>query len=135
MSVVYDMPVLVVDDVPAMQEIIGAVARRAGFSDIENVASGGAALERLRKKKFGLVISDVEMDEMSGLDLLEHVRADDRMKQTRFIMISAHRRSEFVKEAVERGVDCFMVKPFSPRQLQNKIEWVCAQRARSPGHR
>jgi two-component system chemotaxis response regulator CheY len=128
MRINYEMPVLVVDDVDAMQDIVAAVLRRAGFVNVETVASGRAALQRLRDRRYGLVVADLEMEEMSGLDLLRHVRDDETLKETRFIAISAHRRPDFVTEAVELGADCFILKPFSPALLTEKVQSVCAER-------
>jgi two-component system chemotaxis response regulator CheY len=124
----YEMPVLVVDDIAAMQEIIAAVLRKAGFVNIETVSTGQAAIERLRRSRYGLIVADCEMEEMSGLDLLRQVRADDGLKGTRFIAISAHRRHEYVTDAAESGADCFILKPFSPAHLLAKVGEVCAER-------
>jgi CheY-like chemotaxis protein len=78
----------------------------------------------LKSKKYAVVISDVQMEEMSGLEFLDLVRHDEELKHTHFIMISAHKQAQWVSEAAKRGADCFIMKPFSPAQLQQKLESI-----------
>jgi two-component system chemotaxis response regulator CheY len=124
------MPILVVDDTPAMAEIITAVAKRAGFENVDQVGSGGEAKHSLESGSYGLVISDLEMEDVGGLELLKWVRAREEMRHVRFIMITAHKRHDYVYAASNGGADCFIVKPFSPLKLKERIRAVCAA---SPG--
>jgi two-component system chemotaxis response regulator CheY len=128
MAINYEMPVLVVDDIAAMQEVVAAVLKKAGFVNIETVSTGSAAMERLRSARYGLIVADCEMEEMSGLDLLKLVRSEEATKATRFIVISAHRRHDYVTQAIELGADCFIPKPFSIAHLLAKVKQVGAER-------
>jgi two-component system chemotaxis response regulator CheY len=131
MPVDFSMPILVVDDEPMMVDVIMAVAARAGFEDVEPVSTVRDALVRLQQKRFGLVISDFELGVGTGLDLLTLVRESDGLGHLRFMMISAHKRPDYIAAAGRGGVDYFLCKPFSPKTLQDKIEQICA----TPVHR
>jgi two-component system chemotaxis response regulator CheY len=116
--------VLVVDDYGTMRRIIRNLLTQIGFTNIEEAADGAAALSKLREKSFGLVISDWNMEPMTGLQLLQEVRADNKLKPTPFIMVTAESKTENVVAAKEAGVNNYIVKPFNAETLKKKIESV-----------
>ena len=118
------MPVLVVDDYNTMIRIIRNLLKQIGFSDIDDAADGSAALARMREKKYGLVISDWNMEPMTGYALLQEVRSDPALSQTPFIMVTAESKTENVIAAKKAGVNNYIVKPFNAQTLQSKIEAV-----------
>ena len=118
------MSVLVVDDYNTMIRIIRNLLKQIGFSDIDDAADGSAALARMREKKYGLVISDWNMEPMTGYELLKEVRADPGLSKTPFIMVTAESKTENVIAAKKAGVNNYIVKPFNAATLKTKIEAV-----------
>jgi two-component system chemotaxis response regulator CheY len=124
MAIDLSMPVLVVDDYNTMIRIIRNLLKQIGFESIDDAADGEAALAKLRKHKYGLVISDWNMEPMSGYALLQEVRADPDLAATPFIMVTAESKTENVIAAKKAGVSNYIVKPFNAQTLRNKIEAV-----------
>ena len=118
------MPVLVVDDYSTMVRIIRNLLRQLGFADIDDASDGAAALEKMQSKRYGLVISDWNMEPMTGYDLLCKMRADPNLQQTPFIMVTAESKTENVVAAKKAGVNNYIVKPFNAQTLKAKIEAV-----------
>lgn len=118
------MPILVVDDYKTMIRIIRNLLKQLGFEDVDEAADGKEALGKLREKKYGLVISDWNMEPMTGYDLLKEVRADPNLATTPFIMITAESKTENVIAAKKAGVNNYIVKPFNAATLKTKIEAV-----------
>lgn len=118
------MKVLVVDDYATMRRIIRNLLAQIGFGDVEEAVHGQDALARMKQEEYGLVISDWNMEPMSGYELLLQVRADERLKRTPFIMVTAESKTENVIAAKKAGVDNYIVKPFNAATLQSKIETV-----------
>jgi two-component system chemotaxis response regulator CheY len=127
MAVHRSMAVLVVEDMPIMSELVASVAKRVGFTDVDQVPGAKAALAHLRAKPYGLVISDFEMDEMTGVELLREVRQDEELKDLPFIMITAHRTAKHILSARRAGANSILIKPFSPRRLREKILEIYAR--------
>lgn len=124
MAVDKDMPVLVVDDYKTMLRIISNLLDLIGFNNVDQATNGEAALAKLRNKTFGLVISDWNMEPMTGLELLREVRTDAKLKETPFIMVTAESKTENVVLAKEAGVSNYIVKPFNAGTLKSKIASV-----------
>ena len=124
MAVDLTLPVLVVDDYTTMVRIIRNLLMQLGFQDIDDAADGSAALAKLREKQYGLVISDWNMEPMTGFELLQQVRADPTLSNTRFIMVTAESKTDNVIAAKKAGVDNYIVKPFNAQTLQHKIQSV-----------
>jgi two-component system, chemotaxis family, chemotaxis protein CheY len=124
MAVDLSMPVLVVDDYNTMIRIIRNLLKQLGFENIDDASDGSAALNKMRGKKYGLVISDWNMEPMTGYDLLREVRADPNLATTPFIMITAESKTENVIAAKKAGVNNYIVKPFNAATLKTKIEAV-----------
>ena len=126
MAVDLSMPVLVVDDYKTMIRIIRNLLKQLGFENVEDAADGQDALEKMKNadQKFGLVISDWNMEPMTGYELLREVRADDGLKATPFIMVTAESKTENVVAAKRAGVNNYIVKPFNAATLKSKIAAV-----------
>ena len=124
MAVDMNMSVLVVDDYKTMLRIIRNLLKQLGFNNVDDASDGGAALQVLRQKDFGLVISDWNMEPMTGLQLLKEVRADEKLKPLPFIMITAESKTENVVAAKEAGVSNYIVKPFNAATLKQKMTSV-----------
>jgi len=124
MAVDKNMPILVVDDYKTMLRIIRNLLKQLGFENVDEATDGSLALARLREKEYGLVISDWNMEPMTGLQLLKEVRADTRLKGVPFIMITAESKTENVVSAKQAGVNNYIVKPFNAETLKTKISAV-----------
>jgi two-component system, chemotaxis family, chemotaxis protein CheY len=122
------MPVLVVDDYSTMIRIIRNLLRQLGFVDVDDANDGASALVKMRDKRYGLVISDWNMEPMTGYDLLQQVRADPSLATTPFIMVTAESKTENVIAAKKAGVNNYIVKPFNAQTLKAKIEAVFTKR-------
>jgi two-component system chemotaxis response regulator CheY len=116
--------VLVVDDMLTMRKIVTKICRELGFTDIREAADGAEAWKLVQDNNFGLIISDWNMPNTTGLELLKHVRASEKAKKTPFLLVTAEAEQAQVAEAVKSGVDQYVVKPFSKEQLQQKLEMV-----------
>ena len=121
MAVDTTMRILVVDDFGAMIRIMRSLLMQIGFVNIDEANHGAGALEKLREKRYGLVISDWNMEPMSGYDLLTELREDPALSQIPFIMVTAESKTENVIAAKKAGVSNYIVKPFNAQTLQNKI--------------
>jgi len=118
------MPVLVVDDYTTMIRIIRNLLQQIGFTDIDDAADGATALAKMRTRRYGLIISDWNMEPMTGYQLLLKVRADDDLCETPFIMVTAESKTENVVAAKKAGVNNYIVKPFNAETLRSKIQSV-----------
>jgi two-component system chemotaxis response regulator CheY len=118
------MPVLVVDDYKTMIRIIRNLLKQLGFSNVDEASDGSSALNMMRQKDYGLVISDWNMEPMTGYELLREVRADDRLSRTPFIMVTAESKTDNVIAAKKAGVNNYIVKPFNAATLKAKIDAV-----------
>jgi two-component system chemotaxis response regulator CheY len=127
MAVDLSMPVLVVDDYQTMIRIIRNLLNQLGFKNIEEAKDGRQALEKLNGGKFGLVISDWNMEPMTGYELLQQVRASDKLKATPFIMVTAESKTENVIAAKKAGVNNYIVKPFNAETLKGKLKSVLGE--------
>ncbi len=119
-----NMPVLIVDDYKTMLRIIKNLLKQLGFENVDEATDGTMAYEKIKEKAYGLVISDWNMEPMSGYELLQKIRADDAHKQLPFIMITAESKTENVVAAKQAGVSNYIVKPFNAGTLKQKIEAV-----------
>ena len=121
MAVDKEMRVLVVDDYKTMLRILHHLMRQLDFNNVEEASDGDMALKMLRKEKFGLIISDWNMEPMSGLDLLREVRNDPKLMGIPFVMITAESKAENVVQAKEAGVSTYIVKPFNIETLKSHL--------------
>ena len=124
MAVDLNMQVLIVDDYKTMLRIIRNLMKQLGFNNVDEATDGSAALQKLREKTYGLVISDWNMEPMTGLQLLQEVRADGELKAMPFVMITAESKTENVIAAKQAGVNNYIVKPFNAATLKSKLQSV-----------
>jgi two-component system, chemotaxis family, chemotaxis protein CheY len=115
------LPILVVDDYQSMRRLIRTLLIQIGFSNIDFAADGATALTKLRDRSYKLIISDLKMEPMSGLGLLDEVRHDDRLRSIPFIMVTAAADAGEVVAAKKAGVSDYIVKPFTTEVLRRKI--------------
>ncbi len=121
------MKILIVDDYKTMLRIIRNLLAELGFKNVDEASDGSEALESLRAKKYDLVISDWNMEPMTGLDLLREVRADEQLKPLPFIMVTAESKTENVVAAKKAGVNNYIVKPFNAATLRSKVAAVIGE--------
>jgi two-component system, chemotaxis family, chemotaxis protein CheY len=119
-----DMPILIADDYRSMLRIMRNFLEELGFCNIDEASDGQAAFDLMERKRYELVISDWNMEPMSGFDLLKKVRADANLKHIAFILVTAEARPENVIAAKQAGVNNYIVKPFSLAVLKQKIQSV-----------
>ena len=127
MAVDTTMSVLVVDDYKTMIHIIRNLLKQIGFEDVDEASDGTEALSKMKERKYGLVISDWNMEPMTGYELLKEVRSDATLNRTPFIMVTAESKTENVIAAKKAGVNNYIVKPFNAQTLKGKIEAVFAE--------
>ena len=127
MSVDKNMNILIVDDYQTMLRIMRNLLKQVGFANVDEATDGSMALQMLRVGQYGLIVSDWNMEPMSGLQLLREVRADARLKDIPFIMVTAESKSENVVAAKEAGVSNYIVKPFNAETLKAKMVSVIGE--------
>ena len=120
----FSLPILIVDDYGTMVRIIRNLLKQIGYENVDEADNGEVALEKIRAKKYGLVISDWNMAPMSGFELLQKVRADAANSKTPFIMVTAESKTDNVVAARKAGVNNYIVKPFNAATLKAKIDQV-----------
>ncbi len=121
------MPILIVDDYRTMLRIVRNLLAKLGFSDIDEASDGSQALAMMKGREYGLVISDWNMQPMTGYELLKSVRADQNLKATPFIMVTAESKVENVVAARQAGVNNYIIKPFSAAVLKAKLKTVLGE--------
>lgn len=116
--------VLVVDDSAVMRQIIKKNLKELGFSDLTEAEDGVAGLKKAGEISFDLTVSDWNMPNMTGLEFLKAVRADGNLKGVSFIMVTSEADKKKIMEAVQVGVNQYIVKPFNAMQLEEKIKAI-----------
>lgn len=124
-----NMKILIIDDYKTMLRIIRNLLKQIGFENVEEATDGSSALKMLKGGKFDLIISDWNMEPMTGLQLLKEVRADEELCKTPFIMVTAESKTENVIAAKEQGVNNYIVKPFNAETLKGKLQSVVGELA------
>jgi len=124
MAIDTSIKVLVVDDFATMRRIVKGALKQLGFKDIIEAEDGKAAFDELKKEKVGLIVSDWNMPNMTGLELLKAVRGDDGLKDIPFLMVTAEGQKDNVVEAIKSGVSNYVVKPFTPDTFSEKLQKV-----------
>ncbi len=120
----YRMRVLVADDFATMRKIVRNILKQIGFDNIIEAEDGQAALQVLKNENIGLVVTDWNMPNMNGLELLEKIRTDPKTAKLPVLMVTAEGLKENVVAAVKAGVNNYVVKPFTAEILQEKIEQI-----------
>jgi two-component system, chemotaxis family, chemotaxis protein CheY len=119
-----DLTVLIVDDFLTMRRIVRKILRDLDFQNIIEAEDGSAAVDVLKTNKVDLIVSDWNMPKMTGLELLKHVRSDDRTKDLPFLMVTAEAQKENIVEAVKARVSNYIVKPFTAATLEEKLSKI-----------
>ena len=119
-----DRTVLFVEDSPTMRRIISNSLSRIGFKEVIESENGVDALEKAEGADIGLILTDWNMPEMNGYELVENLRGQDRFKDTPIIMITTRGMQDDVMTAIKIGVNGYIVKPFTPKILEKKIKEV-----------
>ena len=117
-----NMKVLVVDDFATMRRILRNILKQIGFKNISEADDGKTALKELQKEKFDLILCDWNMPEMTGIDLLNTVKSDDRLKHIPFVMVTAESQKDNIIEAVKSGVNNYIIKPFTAETVNEKLQ-------------
>lgn len=124
MAVPKQMPILIVDDYKTMLRIVRNLLKTLGFENVDEATDGTMALQMIGVKQYGLIISDWNMEPMSGYELLKQVRANEKTRALPFIMVTAESKTENVIAAKQAGVSNYIVKPFNAETLKMKMEAV-----------
>lgn len=115
---------LVVDDFATMRRIIRNLLKELGFSNVDEAEDGVNALQKLKTEQFDFVVSDWNMPNMSGLDLLKNIRADERLKSLPVLMVTAEAKKENIIAAAQAGASGYVVKPFTAATLDEKMKRI-----------
>ena len=118
------MKILIVDDFGSLRRIIKNALKQGGYENFNEASSGKEAIAMLKQDKYDLILSDWNMNEMSGMELLEAVRSDKALQRIPCLMITAEGSKEKVIQAIKAGVNNYIIKPFTPKMLLDKIEKV-----------
>ncbi len=121
MAVNKNMPILIVDDYKTMLRIVRNLLKQLGFENVDEATDGQMALSKVKEKKYGLIISDWNMEPMSGFELLTRLRAEETTKGLPFIMVTAESKTDNVIAAKKAGVNNYIVKPFNAETLKQKL--------------
>jgi len=121
------LSILIVDDYKTMLRIIRNLLKQLGFHNVDEATDGAEALYKLRSKNYDLVISDWNMEPMTGYELLKEVRSDDMLKAIPFIMVTAESKTDNVIAAKKDGVNNYIVKPFNAATLKSKLTSVLGE--------
>jgi two-component system, chemotaxis family, chemotaxis protein CheY len=118
------MKILVVDDFSTMRRIVKNLLKQIGFENIDEAEDGQHALSRLKNDKYEFVVSDWNMPNMTGIELLKNVRSDPELKALPFLMVTAEAEKEKVVEAIKAGVNNYIIKPFTAEILKEKMDKI-----------
>lgn len=128
MAVDKNMNILIVDDYNTMLRIIKNLLKQLGFPNVDEASDGGQAFEMVKQKPYGLIISDWNMEPVSGIDFLRNVRGStESFNKTPFIMVTAESKTENVILAKQAGVNNYIVKPFNAETLKTKMSAVIGE--------
>ncbi|MDA8161751.1 MAG: response regulator [Desulfobacteraceae bacterium] len=124
MPVDYNIKVMIVDDFATMRRIVKNILAQLGFKNFIEADDGSTAWDILKKEEVGLIVSDWNMPKMTGIEFLKKVRADEKLKDLPFLMVTAEAQKENIVEAVKARVSNYIVKPFTPETLGEKIQKI-----------
>ncbi len=119
-----NMPILIVDDFSTMRRVVKSCLTQLGFANVTEAEDGSAALSKLEDTDFKFIISDWNMPNMMGIDLLKAVRGDNKLSTIPFLMVTAESQKENILDAARAGVSNYIVKPFTAEILQKKMEAI-----------
>jgi two-component system, chemotaxis family, chemotaxis protein CheY len=119
-----NMKILVVDDFSTMRRIVRNLLKELGFSNVHEAEDGVDALKKLRAETFEFVVSDWNMPNMTGIELLREIRKDDALKHLPVLMVTAEAKKENIIEAAQAGASGYVVKPFTATTLDEKLKKI-----------
>ena len=119
-----DMKVLIVDDFSTMRRIVRGLLKELGYNNAEEAEDGVAALNLLKNAKFDFVVSDINMPNMNGFELLTQIKADEKLKHLPVLMVTAEARKEDIVAAAQGGAAGYIVKPFTKATLEEKVAHI-----------
>ena len=119
-----DIDVLVVDDAATMRRIVKGLLHELGFKNMREAENGSVALDELKRKKADLVVADWNMPVMTGIDMLRAIRSDDGLKSIPVLMVTAEAKKDNIVEALQAGVNNYIVKPFNAKTLEEKLNKI-----------
>lgn len=125
----FAMPILIVDDYQTIVRIMRNLLKQIGYENVDEAANGAEAIQKIRNTAYGLIISDWNMEPVTGLELLQSVRLDPLNANTPFIMVTAESKTDNIVAARKAGVSGYIVKPFNAQTLKSRIDAACAARA------
>ncbi len=129
MSSLTDLKFLIVDDFSTMRRIVRSLLKEMGYNNADEAEDGVAALAKLRAQDFDFVVSDINMPNMNGFDLLQAIKADDGLKHLPVLMVTAEARKEDIVLAAQSGAAGYIVKPFTKATLEEKVQKIMQRRA------
>jgi two-component system chemotaxis response regulator CheY len=121
MSSPTDLKFLIVDDFSTMRRIVRGLLKEMGCHNADEAEDGNIALQMLKTQKFDFVVSDINMPNMNGFDLLKAIKADDGLKHIPVLMVTAEARKEDIVRAAQDGAAGYIVKPFTKATLEEKV--------------
>jgi two-component system chemotaxis response regulator CheY len=121
MSQMSDVKFLIVDDFSTMRRIVRGLLKEIGYNNAEEAEDGAVALNMLKNNKFDFVVSDINMPNMSGFDLLAAIKKEDSLKHLPVLMVTAEARKEDIVRAAQDGAAGYIVKPFTKATLEEKV--------------
>jgi two-component system chemotaxis response regulator CheY len=122
-----ELRILVVDDFDTMRRIVRNLLKEIGYADVDEAEDGNDALAKLRRQRFDFVISDVNMPNRNGFDLLREIRADPRLRALPVLLVTAEARKEDIIAAAQAGASGYIVKPFSKATLEDKMQRIVSR--------
>lgn len=129
MSVNADLKFLIVDDFSTMRRIVRGLLKEIGYQQADEAEDGVVALQKLRGGQFDFVVSDINMPNMNGFELLKAIKADDELKHLPVLMVTAEARKEDIVQAAQNGAAGYIVKPFTKATLEEKVDKIMQRRA------
>ena len=124
MSIPTDMKFLIVDDFSTMRRIVRGLLKEIGYNNAEEAEDGAVALNMLRNAKFDFVVSDINMPNMNGFELLNEIKKDESLKHLPVLMVTAEARKEDIVRAAQDGAAGYIVKPFTKATLEEKVQKI-----------
>lgn len=126
-----DLKFLIVDDFSTMRRIVRSLLKEMGYSNADEAEDGAVAITKLRTQPFDFVVSDINMPNMNGFELLKAIKADDDLKHLPVLMVTAEARKEDIVQAAQSGAAGYIVKPFTKATLEEKVVKIMQRRAAS----
>lgn len=122
------IPILVVDDFATMRRIVKSALSQLGFQNVSEAADGSEALAKIKGQEFKFIVSDWNMPNMMGMELLKAVRSDPKLKAIPFLMVTAEAQKENILEAAKAGVSNYIIKPITADALEQKMEAIFSKK-------